>query len=96
MNFQKNWGYKGSPGSGQEPHTGDNRKKNTFNIALPAGNVKRGIFGREVRWETPEGETKTGQVIGECCPNMELGLKFYRVQQRAGKTVWMPGTALRT
>lgn len=98
MRFTRNWGYdpidKGSPGGAEAP-TGDNRKKNTINIAEKPENVKSGpIYGARVYWLNVTGIIRYGTVTGECCQNITLGNHLYRVRLMAGDSVWVPGKDL--
>ncbi|MBQ9269711.1 MAG: hypothetical protein IJ206_09375 [Oscillospiraceae bacterium] len=100
MQFTRNWGNydpieKGSPGSA-EALTGDNRKKNIFNIPDVPGKVKpKGtIYGATVYYQGNNGEIMAGTVTGESCPCIELERHLYKVKPLLGDTEWIPGQDL--
>ena len=100
MQFTRNWGNyepieKGSPGSAEAP-TGDNRKKNIFNIADVPEKVKpKGtIYGATVYYPGENGKILGGTVTGESCPCISVGRHYYKVEPIMGNPVWLPGQDL--
>lgn len=100
MKFTKNWECveKGSPGSAEATDRGQPKKEHiqySRKTKRSQGRVVLEILGKEVCWTRSCGETRSGTVTGEYCPSLQLGVFFYRVKERDGKTTWVPGKNLK-
>lgn len=101
MNFTKNWGMcqeKRSPGSADATDRGQPKKEHiqySRKKARSQGSVAIEILGKTVSWIDETGKNRSGTVTGEYCPSIQLGLHFYKIRRRSGKTEWIPGNILK-
>lgn len=99
MQYTKNWECieKGSPGSA-EADRGQPKKEHLQYIRKTEkcqGREVTQTLGKAAYWTGACGETRSGTVTGEYCPSLQLGVFFYRVKERGGKTTWVPGKDLK-